>query len=115
MSEPLVAPRLRDYRGDGSYEDYVDDLLAFATDVQTRLLKLCSYVHHLAIDCESGMIETEADAYGLMSRAAHDDRTAAWCRNWLSEIGAESLSGIESPEIGLVKLPIGQNPSESAR
>ncbi len=41
----------------------------------------------LAVDCESGMIATEADDSGRLSRAEHDKRIAARCRAVLPAAG----------------------------
>lgn len=65
-----------------------------------RLRNLVKFVDHLAVECESGIIETECGQDGvLLSRAENDDRIAKWCRDKLSEIGAWVRWGINGAEV----------------
>ena len=68
---------------------------------EERLISLVKFVDHLAVECESGIIETECREDGeLFSRAENDTRIAKWCRDALSKIGARvRWSGANGPEV----------------
>ena len=68
-------------------ESYLDSkqkliLQDWITEVR-KLEAVVEAVKYLAVDCESGMIETEADEKGLISREEHDHRIALRMRRAL--------------------------------
>ncbi len=65
-----------------------EDLLIRAV---RQLGPVVDWADFVAIECESGVIETESDGNGLLSRAHHDKRIAKGIRRHLDKIEDDVL------------------------